>query len=101
MKVVTAAGTRSHPRRHDRRAHAGDTISEFVLAMRHGLGLRKILGTIHSYPTLAEANKFAAGRLAARAPAQAPARPRGAVSPLEARLIAASPGTGKGQGTAP
>jgi len=41
--------------------HAGETISEFVLAMRHGLGLRKILGTVHSYPTLAEANKFAAG----------------------------------------
>jgi len=42
-------------------AHAGETISEFVLAMRHGLGLRKILGTVHSYPTLSEANKFAAG----------------------------------------
>ena len=42
-------------------AHAGETISEFVLAMRHGLGLRKILGTVHSYPTLTEANKFAAG----------------------------------------
>jgi len=41
--------------------HAGEIISEFVLAMRQGLGLRKILGTVHSYPTLAEANKFAAG----------------------------------------
>ena len=41
--------------------HAGDLISEFVLAMKHGLGLRKILGTIHIYPTLAEANKYAAG----------------------------------------
>jgi dihydrolipoamide dehydrogenase len=41
--------------------HAGDIISEYVLAMRHGLGLGKILGTIHIYPTLAEANKFAAG----------------------------------------
>ena len=41
--------------------HAGETISEFVLAMRHGLGLRKILATVHSYPTLAEANKFVAG----------------------------------------
>ena len=41
--------------------HAGETISEFVLAMRHGLGLRKILGTVHSYPTYAEANKYAAG----------------------------------------
>ena len=42
-------------------AHAGDLISEFVAAMRHGLGLNKILGTIHIYPTLAEANKYAAG----------------------------------------
>lgn len=41
--------------------HAGDIIAEFVLAMKHGLGLGKILGTIHIYPTLAEANKFAAG----------------------------------------
>jgi pyruvate/2-oxoglutarate dehydrogenase complex dihydrolipoamide dehydrogenase (E3) component len=42
-------------------AHAGDLIAEFVLAMKHGLGLNKILGTIHIYPTLAEANKYAAG----------------------------------------
>ena len=41
--------------------HAGDLIAEFVGAMRHGLGLNKILGTIHIYPTLAEANKYAAG----------------------------------------
>ena len=41
--------------------HAGDLLAEFVLAMRHGLGLNKILGTIHIYPTLAEANKYAAG----------------------------------------
>jgi len=41
--------------------HAGDLIAEFVAAMRHGIGLNKILGTIHIYPTLAEANKFAAG----------------------------------------
>ncbi|MGH8528245.1 MAG: FAD-dependent oxidoreductase [Nevskiales bacterium] len=41
--------------------HAGDLIAEYILAMRHGLGLNKILGTIHIYPTLAEANKFAAG----------------------------------------
>ena len=40
---------------------AGDLIAEFVTAMRHGLGLNKILGTIHIYPTLTEANKFAAG----------------------------------------
>ncbi len=41
--------------------HAGDLISEYVTAMRHKLGMNKILGTIHIYPTLAEANKFAAG----------------------------------------
>lgn len=47
---VTIAGT-----------HAGDLLAEYVLEMKHGLGLNKILGTIHTYPTLAEANKFAAG----------------------------------------
>ena len=42
-------------------AHAADLLAEYVLAMKHGLGLNKILGTIHTYPTWAEANKFAAG----------------------------------------
>ena len=41
--------------------HAGDLLAEYVLAMKHKLGLNKILGTIHTYPTLAEANKYAAG----------------------------------------
>jgi pyruvate/2-oxoglutarate dehydrogenase complex dihydrolipoamide dehydrogenase (E3) component/uncharacterized membrane protein YdjX (TVP38/TMEM64 family) len=41
--------------------HAGDLITEYVSAMKHGLGLNKILGTIHIYPTLAEANKSVAG----------------------------------------
>jgi pyruvate/2-oxoglutarate dehydrogenase complex dihydrolipoamide dehydrogenase (E3) component/uncharacterized membrane protein YdjX (TVP38/TMEM64 family) len=41
--------------------HAGDLIVEFIAAMKHGIGLNKILGTIHIYPTLAEANKYAAG----------------------------------------
>ena len=41
--------------------HAGDLIAEFILAMKWGLGLKKIMSTIHIYPTLAEANKFAAG----------------------------------------
>lgn len=41
--------------------HAGDLIAEFVLAMKHGIGLNKILGTIHIYPTMAEANKYVAG----------------------------------------
>lgn len=41
--------------------HAGDLLAEYVLAMKHGLGLNKILGTIHVYPTLAESNKYVAG----------------------------------------
>ena len=40
---------------------AGELLAEYVLAMKHGIGLNKILGTIHTYPTLAEANKYAAG----------------------------------------
>ena len=61
VKVITAKGS-------DRilgvtivGQHAGELIAEYVLAMKHGLGLNKILGTIHIYPTMAEANKFAAG----------------------------------------
>ncbi|MEO7917174.1 MAG: FAD-dependent oxidoreductase [Dokdonella sp.] len=42
-------------------AHAADLLAEFVLAMKHGLGLNKILGTIHTYPTMSEANKYVAG----------------------------------------
>ena len=42
-------------------SRAGDMLAEFVLAMRYKLGLNKVLGTIHPYPTYAEANKFAAG----------------------------------------
>jgi pyruvate/2-oxoglutarate dehydrogenase complex dihydrolipoamide dehydrogenase (E3) component/uncharacterized membrane protein YdjX (TVP38/TMEM64 family) len=42
-------------------ANAGELLAELVLAMKHGLGLNKLLGTIHAYPTLAEANKYAAG----------------------------------------
>lgn len=42
-------------------AMAGELMAEFVLAMRHGLGLNKILGTIHAYPTMMEANKYVAG----------------------------------------
>lgn len=40
---------------------AGELLTEYVLAMKHGLGLNKILGTIHTYPTMSEANKYAAG----------------------------------------
>ncbi|MFO1220466.1 MAG: FAD-dependent oxidoreductase [Burkholderiaceae bacterium] len=42
--------------------HGADLLAEYVLAMKHGIGLNKILGTIHTYPTLAEANKYAAGQ---------------------------------------
>ena len=41
--------------------NAGEMLAEFVLAMKQGIGLDKILGTIHAYPTMAEANKYAAG----------------------------------------
>src|SRR3546814_5032818 len=41
--------------------HAGELLAEYVLAMKYNLGLGKILGTIHSYPTMPEANKYAAG----------------------------------------
>ncbi|GHA80669.1 FAD-dependent oxidoreductase [Cognatilysobacter bugurensis] len=42
-------------------AHASDLLAEFVLAMKHGIGLNKLLGTIHIYPTMSEANKYVAG----------------------------------------
>jgi pyruvate/2-oxoglutarate dehydrogenase complex dihydrolipoamide dehydrogenase (E3) component/uncharacterized membrane protein YdjX (TVP38/TMEM64 family) len=42
-------------------SHAGDVLAEYVLAMKHKLGLNKILGTIHTYPTMSEANKYVAG----------------------------------------
>lgn len=42
-------------------AHGGDLLAEYVLAMKHNIGLNKILGTIHSYPTMSEANKYVAG----------------------------------------
>ncbi|MFQ5481370.1 MAG: dihydrolipoyl dehydrogenase family protein [Nitrospinaceae bacterium] len=41
--------------------HAGDLLAEYVSAMKHGIGLNQILGTIHIYPTMSEANKYAAG----------------------------------------
>lgn len=42
-------------------AHAGETLAEFALAMRHGIGLKGLLGTVHAYPTYAEANRYVAG----------------------------------------
>ena len=45
----------------DRLPSERELIAEFVTAMKQGIGLNKILGTIHAYPTYVEANKFAAG----------------------------------------
>ncbi len=61
VKVITARGSDRILGAAIVGAHAGDLIAEFVMAMKHGIGLNKILGTIHIYPTLAEANKYAAG----------------------------------------
>jgi dihydrolipoamide dehydrogenase len=61
VKVLTAPGTDRILGATIVGEHAGDLLAEYVLAMKHGLGLAKILGTIHTYPTLAEANKYAAG----------------------------------------
>lgn len=61
VKVLTAPGTDKILGVTIVGDHAGDLIAEYVLAMKQNLGLNKILGTIHIYPTLAEANKYAAG----------------------------------------
>jgi pyruvate/2-oxoglutarate dehydrogenase complex dihydrolipoamide dehydrogenase (E3) component len=79
--------------------HAGDLIIEYITAMKHGIGLNKILGTIHIYPTFVEANKYAAGNWKrAHAPQRALRwleryhawrRGRGADTPVEAAPPAA------------
>jgi pyruvate/2-oxoglutarate dehydrogenase complex dihydrolipoamide dehydrogenase (E3) component len=61
VKVITAKGTDKVLGCTIAGASAGEIIVEFVAAMKHGIGLNKILGTIHIYPTYAEANKYAAG----------------------------------------
>lgn len=61
VKVLTAPGSDRLLGATIVGAHAGDLLAEFVLAMKYKIGLSKILGTIHMYPTLAEANKYAAG----------------------------------------
>jgi dihydrolipoamide dehydrogenase len=61
VKVLTAPGTDKILGVTIVGEHAGDLIAEYVLAMKQNLGLNKILGTIHIYPTLAEANKYVAG----------------------------------------
>jgi hypothetical protein len=61
VKVLTQPGTDRILGATIAGEHAGDLLVEYVTAMRYGIGLNKILGTIHTYPTLAEANKYAAG----------------------------------------
>ena len=81
VKVLTAPGSDRVLGATIAGEHAGDLIAEFVAAMRHGFGLNKILGTIHIYPTMAEANKYAAG---AWKKAHAPQRVLGALEKLHA-----------------
>jgi pyruvate/2-oxoglutarate dehydrogenase complex dihydrolipoamide dehydrogenase (E3) component/uncharacterized membrane protein YdjX (TVP38/TMEM64 family) len=61
VKVLTAPGSDRILGATIVGAQAGELLAEFVLAMKHGLGLNRILGTIHIYPTMAEANKYVAG----------------------------------------
>ncbi|MDT0634385.1 FAD-dependent oxidoreductase [Spectribacter hydrogenooxidans] len=61
VKVLTEPGTDRVIGATIMGPHAGELIAEFVTAMKQGIGLNKILGTIHAYPTYVEANKFAAG----------------------------------------
>lgn len=61
VKVLTAPGTDKILGATIVGAHAGEIVSEYVTAMKYKIGLNKILGTIHIYPTFAEANKYAAG----------------------------------------
>jgi pyruvate/2-oxoglutarate dehydrogenase complex dihydrolipoamide dehydrogenase (E3) component len=61
VKVLTAPGTDRILGTTIVGPHAGELIAEHVTAMKHGLGLNKLLGTIHIYPTLMEANRFVAG----------------------------------------
>jgi pyruvate/2-oxoglutarate dehydrogenase complex dihydrolipoamide dehydrogenase (E3) component/uncharacterized membrane protein YdjX (TVP38/TMEM64 family) len=60
VKVLTRAGSDKVIGVTIAAEHAGELIGEFTLAMKHGIGLKKIMGTIHIYPTFLEMNKFAA-----------------------------------------
>ena len=61
IKVLTAAGSDKILGVTIVAEHASEIIAEYVLAMKHGIGLNKLLGTIHIYPTMTEANKYVAG----------------------------------------
>jgi len=66
VKVLTAPGTDRILGVTVAGAHAGDLLAEYVLAMKNGIGLNKILGTIHTYPTMAEGQQVRRRRLEAR-----------------------------------
>ncbi len=83
VKVITARGSDRILGVTIAGEHAADLLAEYVLAMKQRIGLNKILGTIHVYPTLAEANKYAAG---AWKRAHVPARLLGWVEKLQRRL---------------
>jgi pyruvate/2-oxoglutarate dehydrogenase complex dihydrolipoamide dehydrogenase (E3) component len=68
--------------------HAGELIAEYVLAMKHGLGLNKILGTIHVYPDAGRGKQVRRRAVEARAPAAAPPALAGALARVAAGLIA-------------
>ncbi len=61
IKVLTKPGTDKILGATIVGAHASDIIVEYIAAMKHGFGMNKILGTIHIYPTMGEANKYVAG----------------------------------------
>lgn len=61
VKVITAKGSDRILGATIVGAHAGELLAEFILAMKWNLGLNKILGTIHAYPTFSEATKYTAG----------------------------------------
>lgn len=61
VKLLTAPGTDRLLGATIVGAHAGETLAEFTLALRHGIGLKRLLGTVHPYPTFGEANRAAAG----------------------------------------
>ena len=61
VKIITAKGSDKILGATVVGYHGGELITEYVTAMKYGMGLRKILNTIHIYPTLSEANRYAAG----------------------------------------
>ena len=61
VKVITAANSDKILGVTIVATHAGELLAEYTLAMKYKLGLNKVLGTIHPYPTMSEANKYVAG----------------------------------------